>query len=295
MMLEALLLADGRFPAGGHVHSAGVEAAVADGRVHDEDSLAAYMRGRLLTAGLTDAALAVATTTRSRARGRARASVPSCCSRSTPKPARASRRRRCAGIAPARAPTRARGCAVLAVGRCCRMPPGWCPTARTNRAPWGWSAVRRGWPTDEVARVAVHHAIATPGQAGVRLLGLDPFAVVALAGRARRRRRGGGAGGADVRRRAPRRPARAHGAGGRDRGDGARAVGRPDVHDVRRPLMGRRARRTSDHEHDDHEHEHEAHDDHRAACRGSAAPCGSASAGRSGAGRPRWSRRCAAH
>ena len=50
MTLAALLLADGRFPAGGHVHSAGVEAAVADGRVHDEDSLAAYVRGRLLTA-----------------------------------------------------------------------------------------------------------------------------------------------------------------------------------------------------------------------------------------------------
>ena len=28
-----LLLADGRFPAGGHVHSAGIEAAVGDGRV----------------------------------------------------------------------------------------------------------------------------------------------------------------------------------------------------------------------------------------------------------------------
>ena len=85
-MLDAFLLADGRFPAGGHVHSAGVEAAVADGRVHDEESLAAYMRGRLLTAGLTDAALAVATTTRVRAarragRARGRAARARCRSR----------------------------------------------------------------------------------------------------------------------------------------------------------------------------------------------------------------------
>ncbi|MDP9388377.1 MAG: urease accessory protein UreF, partial [Actinomycetota bacterium] len=51
MVLSALLLADGRFPAGGHAHSAGVEAAVADGRVGDVASLAAFARGRLWTAG----------------------------------------------------------------------------------------------------------------------------------------------------------------------------------------------------------------------------------------------------
>ena len=34
-----LLLADGRFPAGGHAHSGGVEAAVTHGAVHDTDSL----------------------------------------------------------------------------------------------------------------------------------------------------------------------------------------------------------------------------------------------------------------
>ena len=48
-----LLLADGRFPAGGHAHSGGVEAAVAAGRVHDTASLEAFCRGRLHTAGLT--------------------------------------------------------------------------------------------------------------------------------------------------------------------------------------------------------------------------------------------------
>ncbi|MGW6776309.1 urease accessory protein UreF, partial [Streptomyces sp. NPDC055037] len=48
-----LVLADGRFPAGGHAHSGGAEPAVAEGRIRDADSLASFCRGRLHTAGLT--------------------------------------------------------------------------------------------------------------------------------------------------------------------------------------------------------------------------------------------------
>lgn len=55
-----LLLADGRFPAGGYAHSGGVEAAVAHRAVHDIDSLEAFCRGRLHTTGLTTAGLAAA-------------------------------------------------------------------------------------------------------------------------------------------------------------------------------------------------------------------------------------------
>ncbi|WP_043265075.1 urease accessory UreF family protein [Streptomyces sp. CT34] len=55
-----LLLADGRFPAGGHAHSGGVEAAIAHASVHDLDSLEAFCRGRLHTTGLTAAGLAAA-------------------------------------------------------------------------------------------------------------------------------------------------------------------------------------------------------------------------------------------
>jgi urease accessory protein len=55
-----LLLADGRFPAGGHAHSGGVEAAVTHGAVHDTDSLEAFCRGRLHTTGLATAGLAAA-------------------------------------------------------------------------------------------------------------------------------------------------------------------------------------------------------------------------------------------
>lgn len=53
-----LMLADGRLPVGGHAHSAGVEAAVKMGDVHDLGSLKRYLRARLLTTGRVDAAFA---------------------------------------------------------------------------------------------------------------------------------------------------------------------------------------------------------------------------------------------
>lgn len=53
---DLLLLVDGRFPAGGHAYSAGVEAAVAVGDVTDSDTLARYLAGRLATTGRVDAA-----------------------------------------------------------------------------------------------------------------------------------------------------------------------------------------------------------------------------------------------
>jgi urease accessory protein len=55
-----LLLADGRFPAGGHAHSGGAEAAVADGRIRDVATLAEFCRGRLHSTGLGAAAQAAA-------------------------------------------------------------------------------------------------------------------------------------------------------------------------------------------------------------------------------------------
>src|SRR5256885_14967166 len=61
MTLTALLLlADGRFPGGGHAHSGGLEPAVADGAVYDLVSLESFLAGRLLTTGEVDAWLAAA-------------------------------------------------------------------------------------------------------------------------------------------------------------------------------------------------------------------------------------------
>lgn len=55
-----LVLADGRFPAGGHAHSGGAEPAVTAGRIRDTPTLEAFCRGRLHTAGLVGAGLAAA-------------------------------------------------------------------------------------------------------------------------------------------------------------------------------------------------------------------------------------------
>jgi urease accessory protein len=55
-----LLLADGRFPSGGHAHSAGTEAACATGGVVDGPSLQAFAKGRLHSTGRVDAAFAAA-------------------------------------------------------------------------------------------------------------------------------------------------------------------------------------------------------------------------------------------
>ncbi|MGX1472849.1 UNVERIFIED_CONTAM: urease accessory protein [Streptomyces canus] len=55
-----LVLADGRFPAGGHAHSGGAEAAVKAGRITGAESLESFCRGRLHTTGLVSAALAAA-------------------------------------------------------------------------------------------------------------------------------------------------------------------------------------------------------------------------------------------
>lgn len=55
-----LLLADGRFPAGGYAHSGGLEPAVAAGRVRGLADLEPYVTGRLDTAGAVTATFAAA-------------------------------------------------------------------------------------------------------------------------------------------------------------------------------------------------------------------------------------------
>ena len=54
------MLADARFPAGGHAHSGGLEGAVTAGMVTDVGSLELFLRGRLATAGVVAAGLAAA-------------------------------------------------------------------------------------------------------------------------------------------------------------------------------------------------------------------------------------------
>jgi urease accessory protein len=176
--LAALLLADGRFPAGGHVHSGGVEAAVADGRVHDLASLEAFVVGRLGTVGLTEAALTAATVTRLGDRGvrsvvdeldtEAGARIP---------------------VPALRAASRRQGRQLVRVaGRCWPAP---VLAALADHRPEGAHlpvalgavAVAAGLGAPAAAHLSVHHAVSTPALAAVRLLGLDPFAVAGLIAR----------------------------------------------------------------------------------------------------------------
>ncbi|MEJ2869219.1 urease accessory UreF family protein [Actinomycetospora sp. OC33-EN08] len=60
MSPELWLLADSRLPTGGHAHSGGIEAAVRRGLVTGPDDVAAWLAGRLPTAGLVTAAAAAA-------------------------------------------------------------------------------------------------------------------------------------------------------------------------------------------------------------------------------------------
>jgi len=165
-MLATLLLADGRLPTGGHVHSAGIESAVADGRVHDVDSLGRYVLGRLHTTALTEAAIAATAAVHPHliadldAEADARIPVPAL-----------------------REVSRRLGRQLLRVAARCwpAAPLPALPSAPHQPVALGAVALAAGLDASQAAAVAVHHAIATPTQAAVRLLGLDPFAVAALA------------------------------------------------------------------------------------------------------------------
>ncbi|WP_144207704.1 urease accessory protein UreF [Mycobacterium tilburgii] len=60
VLATLLTLADSRLPAGSHVHSGGVEEAVAGGLVVDVDTLEAFLRRRIRSHGLVTASIAAA-------------------------------------------------------------------------------------------------------------------------------------------------------------------------------------------------------------------------------------------
>jgi urease accessory protein len=57
---NAAMLSDGRFPVGGHAHSAGFEAATTEFDLSDEGPLVTFLTGRLATTGVTEAHLVAA-------------------------------------------------------------------------------------------------------------------------------------------------------------------------------------------------------------------------------------------
>lgn len=173
-----LLLADGRFPAGGHAHSGGLEEAVATGRVQDEESLFMFLGGRLATTGLVESALAAAAYL---AAGRpkdlrdvdaeAAARCPSPALREASRSLGRSLLRASSAIWPGD------GAWDGAEGR-----DGEGPAFGPAKRPMfpvalGFVGDRSGLGAVEVCLLAAQASVSTPAWAATRLFGLDPFAV----------------------------------------------------------------------------------------------------------------------
>ncbi|MFD4673162.1 urease accessory protein UreF [Lentzea sp. NPDC058450] len=159
-MLTALILADSRFPGGGHVHSGGLEEAAARKLVVDEPSLRSFLHGRLVGAGLLAAGFAAAA-----ARGEDLEMLDAELDARTPSPAQ-------------REASRAQGRGMLRAAR-----RAW-PSARLDALPSSPHqplviGVLAG-DAFEAALTCAYLAVSGPASAAVRLLGLDPFGVNAI-------------------------------------------------------------------------------------------------------------------
>jgi urease accessory protein len=167
MNVMALLLADSRFPGGGHAHSGGLEEAAARGLVRTEDDLPAFLRHRLRTAGALAATFAAASahlasrgfTDWSTADEELDARTPSAAQRAAS---------RAQGKATARAASQMATCpegVLQGIGRRPHHPV--------------ILGVLAGTPAD-AALAAAYLAVSGPASAAVRLLGLDPLRVNAI-------------------------------------------------------------------------------------------------------------------
>ena len=172
-----LLLADGRFPSGGHAQSWGVEAACALGDVHDVASLEQFVEGRLVTQGVLDSSAA--------------AWVCSRLSHGLDVPWGHLDREVTARMASPRLRTasRSQGRQLVRAGERVWTAPwfGSCrgshPDGPHQTVALGAVAAAAGLDARGAAVCALHHLVSAATTAAVRLLGLDPFAVTALAAR----------------------------------------------------------------------------------------------------------------
>ncbi|MGW5370172.1 urease accessory protein UreF [Streptomyces sp. NPDC004009] len=158
-----LVLADGRFPAGGHAHSGGAEAAVKAGRITSAAGLEDFCRGRLHTAGLLAGALAAAAVLGAEPR-----ELDAAADARTPSPA-------------LRAAARRLGRQLLRAARAC-----WpsdeldalaaeFPKGAHQPVVLGLAARAAGLAPGDAAYCAAYESVSGPATATVRLLGLDPF------------------------------------------------------------------------------------------------------------------------
>ncbi|AMT71073.1 urease accessory protein UreF [Mycobacteroides immunogenum] len=157
-----LSLADSRLPTGSHVHSGGVEEAIAQGLVWDRSTLMAYLRRRIRTHGLVAGSIAAAIST-----GRL-------------DPVRAD------AETDARTPSRAARDASRAQGRGLRRLASiawphidWSPHGRQPHLAvvYGIIGAATGLTGRDIALVVVYTTLTGSATAGQRLLALDPAEV----------------------------------------------------------------------------------------------------------------------
>lgn len=158
-----LVLADGRFPAGGHAHSGGAEAAVKAGRITGAASLEDFCRGRLHTAGLVSASLAAAA-----ALGVDPAALDAAADARTPSPALRTAARKLGRqlTRAARATWPSAELDALA---------GAFPKGAHQPVVLGLAARAAGLGAADAAYCAAYESVSGPATATVRLLSLDPF------------------------------------------------------------------------------------------------------------------------
>lgn len=166
-----LVLADGRFPAGGHAHSGGAEAAVKAGRISGAASLEDFCRGRLHTTGLVSAALAAAA-----ALGVDPVALDSAADARTPSPALRGAARRLGRqlMRAARAAWPSEELDALAREF---------PKGAHQPVVLGVAARGAGLGPQDAAYCSAYESVSGPATATVRLLSLDPFDATAVLAR----------------------------------------------------------------------------------------------------------------
>ena len=166
-----LLLADSRFPTGAHAHSVGIEASYARGDVRCVADLAEFIDGRLLTTAPVEAAFAAAANG-----GRDLEELDHQLAIRTPSP-RLRMVSRTLGRQLLRPAERAWPSARYAQLRALHTDGPMQPIAL------GAIAGAAGLSPSDAALCSLHHLIGAVTTGAVRLLGLDPFEVHALAAR----------------------------------------------------------------------------------------------------------------
>ncbi|MBL8926830.1 MAG: urease accessory protein UreF [Pseudonocardia sp.] len=179
MMLPVLLLADSRLPSGGHGHSGGVEALVDRGLLRTAEDLELFLEGRVRTGGRVVAAAAAAACALAEHAEHAEhadragwADWDAAVSARTPSAA-------------LRAASRAQGAALLRTVSLAFPAPAVTALRALPRVHHplvlGAAAAAAGASPAEAAGLALHHVVGGASTAAVRLLGLDPLRVTAVA------------------------------------------------------------------------------------------------------------------